>query len=355
MPLFVLLACTSNPEEPTPDPVVDTGEAPTGPAWPQGAWEEGPPEDHGVDTDALETLRTYTFDSRHNTQALLVIKDGVLVGEFYEEGYDADSEVTSWSVAKSVVSALVGVGIREEVLHLDDPVGTYVSDWSEGPNEAITIRHMLEMRSGLDPNTTNEYGVYGEEPDQLAYSLDRVPVREPGLQFSYVNEDSMVLGEVLAQAFDTDFRDLAEAEIFGPIGLEGAWWTDGEGHALTYCCIDSTARDLARFGLLYSRGGTWEETRLVPEDFVSESTTGISYGGYYGLHWWTFGEIYTAIGYHGQYIYVMPEEDLVVVRFGLYERVGDERVRTGDNWHDTSDYGPLDGEHLTELVLALVD
>ena len=325
----------------------------TGLIWPAEEWREGEPEAYGMDSDALEELADYAFRPRFNTQSVVVIKDGVLIAEWYAEDTDQDTEVTSWSAAKSITSALIGVGIRDAMLNLDDTVGSYVSDWSNGDNAEVTIRHLLEMRSGMDPNDSNQYGVYGAT-NQLAYSLDRTVTTEPGQTFQYVNEDSMVLGEVLSQAYGATADEVAKTEIFDIIGMDGNWWTDASGNVLTYCCYDTTARSFARFGLLYSRGGEWDGQQVVPAAYVDESTTGISYYGYYGLHWWTYGEVYAAIGYHGQYIFVNPANDLVVARFGRYTRHGSEYARQGDNYHETYGEGNFDSTEFQSLFLAAV-
>jgi len=323
--------------------------------WPGDDWELGDAESVGVDADALEELREYVFREAHNSQALVVIKDGLLVGEWYAGGRHRDSLVTSWSMAKSVLSALVGVGLRENVLTLDDSVGDTVPDWATGPNQLITLRHLLEMRSGLEPNWSNPNGVYSVITDQLEYSLAREIEWAPGQIFNYVNEDSMVLGEAVAQSFSEDFDTLAHREILSPIGLDGVWWKDAADHTLSYCCIDSTARDFARFGLLYSRDGAWKGQQIVPKSYLKESTTGISNDGFYGLHWWTFGSVFAALGYDGQYLYVYPEKDLVVARFTNYTKVGNKSIRKGGNYHLTDDSGPLDGSELYWLVVGLVD
>jgi CubicO group peptidase (beta-lactamase class C family) len=336
------------------DSDADADEGEDGLTWPADEWEEGSPSDHGLDPEKLEAFRAYTFQDGHNTQSVVIIKDGVLVAEWYAEGTDKNTPVTTWSAGKSVMSALMGIGLREGVLTLDDPVGTHVPEWADGPNSVITIRHLLEMRSGLPENTSNRYGVYAEEPDQLSYSLDRTPTGPPGDTFSYVNEDSMVLGHVLAQAFDRPVTELAEEEIFAPIGLDGTWWTDGAGNTLTYCCIDTTARDFSRFGLLYARGGRWRDTQIVPASFVTESTTGISYYGYYGMQWWTYGELFAAVGYHGQLVYVHPEQDMVVARFGTYTHEGSGFERVGYAYHDTVDYGTFDQSTFATLFLDAI-
>lgn len=340
---------------PEPDAAVlapDAEPPPDGPAWPGDEWASGDPADHGIDPEGLEAVRAYTFQPANDTQALVVIKDGIIVGEWYADGADADTRVTSWSVAKSFTSALVGIGLREGVLTLDDAVGTHLDAWAEGPNAAITVRNLIEMRSGLTESAEGD-GIYGAEPDQLAYALNRSPVRLPGTQFEYVNEDSMVLGGVISAAFGRQAHEVAESEIFAPLGMAADWWTDGEGHTLGYCCIDSTARSFARFGLLYARGGAWDGEQIVPGDYVDASTTGIALNGAYGMHWWTFGGPFSAIGLHDQYITVAPESDLVVVRFSSYQQIGTERVRAGNNYHQTR-ASAFDSERFFALLVAML-
>ena len=332
------------------DTLTDTGSE-DGLIWPETDWSEGEPEDHGYDASLLDAVREYAFTKQHNTQAVVIIKDGVLIAEWYAEDADRDTPVTSWSAAKSVTSALFGVAIREQLLSLDDPIGAHVTEWSDAAYDNITIRNMLYMESGLEENTSNHYGVYGSS-NQLAYSLARTPSWEPGVAYNYVNEDSMVLGGALSAAFGKEVGQVAEEEIFAPIGMNATWWTDTAGSTLTYCCIDSTARDFARFGLLFARNGMWQGQQLIPEDFVAESTEGVAFHGYYGLHWWDYGTPFAAIGYHGQFVFVYPEEDLVITRFGRYLQVGDEPVRDSswENYQSTEDSGPFDEMQFLDLI-----
>ncbi len=352
--LTLLLACSGGDTDPTDTSGVgagdDTAGFDDGRVWPEAEWAEGEPADHGVDAEGLEALAEYTFRPNHSSQALAVFKDGVLVGEWYADGYDADSLVTSWSAAKSVTSALVGVGVGDGLLTLDDTVGSHLDAWANGPNSAVTLHDLLTMQSGLTENTSNPSGIYLENTDQLAYALDRELVREPGTEYEYVNEDSMVIAGVVSEVFGEEAADVAQRELFEPMGMSAEWWVDGSGHTLGYCCIDSTARDMARFGLLYARDGAWQGEQLVPADYVEQSGTGVSYNGYYGLHWWVFEGGMAAIGLHGQLVVALPEQDMVVVRFGQYERVGDEAVRTGSNYHSTEEEGNFDQGRFMELV-----
>ena len=272
------------------------------------------------------------------------------MGEWYAEGRDETSLVTTWSIGKSVMSSLVGMAMDDGLLALDDPASTWITEWADGPNANITIRHLLQMRSGLPENTSNPYGIYGAEPSQLAYSINRTPVREPGTQFSYVNEDSMILGAILDRAFQQSTADLVQSRLFAPLGMNGDWWTDGAGNTLTYCCIDSTARDFARFGLLFARGGEWDGEQLISEGYVTESTTGVGAAKMYGLQWWTDENTFAAIGYHSQLLLIDPTEDLVLVRFGLYDKVGTGTQRVGMNYHNTAAPGPFDRATFSRLA-----
>lgn len=162
-----------------------------------------------------------------------------------------------------------------------------------------------------------------------------------------------MLGGVLSAVFEQEVGQVAQERLFGPLGMEAVWWTDAEGHSLTYCCIDSTALDFARFGLLFARGGEWDGAQLVPSDYVTESTTAYTAGGYYGLHWWIYSEeMFASIGLDGQNIYVYPADDLVVARFGRYTQIGEGTVRDEDwaNYHDTEDYGAFDDVRFLEMI-----
>ena len=99
----------------------------------------------------------------------------------------------------------------------------------------------------------------------------------------------------------------------------------------------------------------WKGQQLIPSDFVKESTREVGNGTYYGLHWWTFGKVYAALGYDGQYLYVYPKKDLVVLRFGNYTKEGKDPIRRAGNWHNTDDSGDMDGNRLYSLVVDLVD
>ena len=169
-------------------------------------------------------------------------------------------------------------------------------------------------------------------------SVDRDLVGNPGEQhIGYSNADVMVAGEVIEQATGMTPQEYFDLRIGRTIGLSGEWWTDEQGNVLTYCCMDGTARDFARFGVLFSRNGVWNEQQVVPTDWIDLTTRPARENARYSYYWWPVARGgYGAFGLQGQMIVIYPEFDLVVLRFTRYVRRGDGRtVRTLTNYHDT--------------------
>lgn len=303
---------------------------------PGAEWAVVAPEEHGIDPASLDTARTYAFADGMNTQAVVVVHDGAIVAEWYADGASADSWAASWSVAKSFTSALIGIAIEDELIPgVDEPMTTWFPEWEGTQREAITLRDVLQMSSGLDwvesysPDAVGESDiiqmVLGEE-DQLAYAASQPSANEPGAVWSYSSGDTMLLSAVIEQATGMAAHEYAQEEIFDAIGMEQVeWWRDARGHTLTYCCVDTTSRGFARFGLLYARQGVWGDEQVVPRAWVEDSLEPAPASqGAYGYQWWLDQpddlpeDTFSARGHDGQYIYVIPSLDLVVVRNGGY-------------------------------------
>jgi len=322
---------------PADDAATETGDTGT-PADP-GPWVVEAPEDHGMDPATLEEARTYAFAEGRNTQGVVVVRDGLIVAEWYADGAGPDSWVASWSVAKSFASATVGIAIDEGMIPgVDEPMTTWYPEFSGTEREAMTLRDVLQMGSGLDwvedydPSSAGQSDiiqmVLGER-DQLAYAVSQPAEVAPGSRWSYSSGDTMLLSGVLEQATGMPADEYATEVLFEPLGLERAeWWRDGEDHTLTYCCFDSTSRDFARFGQLYLQHGRWGDDQVVPEQWVEDSLVPSEAseraGDPYGYQWW-LGEpdgidedVFAAVGHDGQWIYVIPDLDMVVVRSGTY-------------------------------------
>jgi CubicO group peptidase (beta-lactamase class C family) len=272
------------------------------------------------------------------TAAFLVVQDGRLIYERYGEGTDAAELRTSFSVAKSIVSTLVGLAIEDGAIgSLDDPVTAYVPELAErDPRaEAITLRHLLTMSSGLRyverslPWSDDARTYYSTDLRGTALSA-RVD-HEPGTRFLYNNYNLLLEGLVLERATGERVADYASRRLWGPLGAEAdaSWSLDSDRHGFEKMesGFNAVARDYARFGLLFTRGGEIDGRQVVPRAWVEEATSAAASGSVspsYALHWWTGtfeGSVFPeghalAAGNHGQFVYIAPDRDLVLVRLG---------------------------------------
>ena len=303
--------------------------------FPKDDWAVRTPSEIDIDGTKLTKLFELAFEDPA-TQAVVLIKDGYLIGERYAEGFDEQSFGTSWSMAKSIYAALIGISIdRGEINSLDDPVAKYVNAFADARRD-ITIRDLLDMTSGLDfPEHEHETMFF--QNDHLQYALEVGISKEPGLVFEYNNVNSMLIGEILLQATGKGADELLEERIFKKLNIEKySIWRDSVGNVMSYCCIDMSARDFSRFGLLFARDGSWENEQIVSKAFVDETFTQIwseipsntiNQQRGYGMHWWISRNnkdavIFNASGKFGQYIFVDRERDIVFTRITRYYATG---------------------------------
>ena len=345
---------------------------------PGDEWTVTDPADAGMDAAVLAKAKDYAFGDGKHTQGVVVVRHGKIVAEWYDDGADQDSWTASWSVAKSFSSALVGMAIADgKIPSVDEPMSTYLPSW-EGTDKAdITIEDVLHMESGLewneeyDPTSARSSDVVqmGLSADELAYAVDRPVATEPGRTWLYSSGDAMLISEVIAKATGMSAAEYAQQRLFDPIGMEKAdWWQDAEGHTLGYCCLDATARAYARFGLLFLHKGRWGDQQVVPASWVKASVQNAP-GDHpdYGYMWW-LGDVdgvpkdmFDADGHDGQYIWVIPSLDMVVVRTGTYVKDPGPAVATPnlfakyppddlvpgkgtiapDEWDDAAFLGPI--------------
>ena len=299
--------------------------------FPEQEWESKTPDSVGIEGEKVEYLFDLAFQDQA-TQSAVLIKNGYIIKERYSESFDQESYGTSWSMAKSFYAALIGISIdRGEINSLDDKVSDYVDYYNDERSE-ITIRQILNMTSGLD-FPENEHESMFFRHDQIAYVKDVGVEKLPEQVFEYNNVNSMIVGEILKNATGISAEILLEDRIFKPIGIDKfTLWKDGTGNPMTYCCIDMSARDYSRFGLLFSRKGKWHNEQIISENYVNETFT--PYWGQtpnwwtdenrgYSLHWWISkydddAKIFNASGKFGQYIFVDHENDIIFTRITKY-------------------------------------
>jgi CubicO group peptidase (beta-lactamase class C family) len=299
-------------------------------------YEEAPVYPSGIPEDA-ELPGGYTdlesFLRGTETTAFIVVKDDQLLYEHYFNGYDRDSTQTSFSVAKSFVSALVGIAVDEGIIGLDDPITDDLPELKERDArfERITIRHLISMSSGLryeeegTPWSDDTETYYAPDLRELALT-DTEIVGTPGEQWHYNNFNPLLMGMILERATSQHVAAFMEERLWRPLGAEaGASWSlDSEesGFEKMESGINARAIDFAKLGSLYLHEGMWNGTRIVADSWVRASTAvSDDPSPEYGYWWWTYrddelGDYYAARGNKGQFIVVIPERELVVVRHG---------------------------------------
>ena len=298
--------------------------------YPNDTWEVVSPESQNIKSSRVQKLIDMSFED-DATMSVVIIKNGKIIGEQYAEGYDSYSYGTSWSMAKSFYAALIGISIEEgEINSLDDPVADYL-DYFNDDRSDITIRDLLDMSSGLEyPEHQHEKMFFRK--DHLQYSKDIGVEKPAGTKFEYNNINSMLLGDILFEVTGLKADTLLRERILNHIGnSDYKLWRDESGNVLTYCCIDMSAREYSRFGLLFARNGNWEGNQLISEDFVNETFQTVwetpswwtNSKRYYSLHWWVSkyddeSKIFNASGRFGQYIFVDRENDLIFTRLTKY-------------------------------------
>ena len=285
--------------------------------------------------EVTEPLETFLSDT--GTTAFSVIRDDTLLYEKYFNGYDHNSTQTSFSVAKSFVSALVGIAIEEGYIgSVEDPITKYIPELREEPGmERITIRHLLTMSSGLKysgegggggPFGDDAKTYYDPNPRELALTVE--PEVEPGKRWEYNNYHPLLLGMILERATDRPVATYLSQKIWQPFGMEAdaSWSLDSkkDGFEKMESGINARAIDSATFGRLYLNRGEWNGKQVMPASWVEDSTqvdTTTDPADFYQYFWWVDvarpepGR-FMARGNYGQFIYVAPDKDLVIVRMG---------------------------------------
>lgn len=282
------------------------------------------------------------FLDRTETTGFLVVHQGAITHEEYRQGADEASPFTSWSMAKSFLSALIGIAVDEG--HIDsirDPIGAYVPALAGSGYADVPIEDALTMSSGVafDEDYDNPMSdinmlfiramAMGTPIEETIAGLERA--RDPGTFNDYVSSDSMALGLVLEEATGMRVAEYLSSRLWGPMGAEAdaSWSTDRTGREFALCCLNATLRDYARFGRLYLEGGARDGRQIVPAPWVAASVTSeaahlqpgdnpaSSWTFGYGYKWWIPEDPqgdFTAIGVWGQYIYVDPARAVIIVK-----------------------------------------
>lgn len=270
--------------------------------------------------------------------AFILIQNDSILYEQYWQGYSEKSLSNSFSMAKSIVSILIGAAIQDgKIKSVEQPVSDFLPEFKKGDKAKIKIKHLLWMSSGLNwdesyssPLSVTTEAYYGSDLKKVIKRLKAV--EPPGKEFSYKSGDTQVLSLVLKAATGKSLSQLAEEKIWRPLGAEhkAEWSLDKpEGIEKAYCCFYSNARDFARIGKLYLHNGIWNGDTIVPPSYVQASlkpselpdASDKATVDFYGYQWWLIPDykgqnIFYARGILGQYVIVIPEKNIVIVRLG---------------------------------------
>jgi len=274
--------------------------------------------------------------AKYESIAFLVVKDTNLVFESYWDGYSENSLSSSFSMAKSFVSLLIGIAIDEGLISsVDDPVSKYIPEFNEKTYN-ITIRDLLTMSSGLEWNesyfnpfsvTTKAY--YGKNLNKLV--LKAKSTHAPSEKFEYITANPQLLSIILKKVTNKTLSEYASEKIWRPLGARNAatWSLDAkDGDEKAFCCFNSNAQDFAKIGQLVLNKGSWNGTQIISEAYLKDSFEPATYlidnkgeeVDFYGFQWWICQynnlDVYYARGILGQYIISIPEKNMVIVRLG---------------------------------------
>ena len=297
----------------------------------------GPPLKLALDIDA--------YMAGQRSAALLVVHDGKLRLERYGLGFDGSGRWTSFSVAKSVTSTLVGAAIRDGYIRsMDDKVSDYIPQMKGSAYDEVSIRQLLTMTSGVrwnedyaDPNSdVARFNNHQPEAgvDALVSYMRRLP-REvpPGTRWHYSTGETNLVGVLLGEATKKPLATYLSEKIWAPAGMEhqATWLLSRSGKEISGCCLQAATRDFARFGLFILSGARIAEQSIVPEGWLADATTertGIGQPGRgYGYQWWTYTDgSFAARGIFGQGIFIDPKRGLVIASNANWAAGATDRV-----------------------------
>jgi len=289
-------------------------------------------EPNDVDTVKLRTALGFAFGEGGapvtGTRAVVIVYHGRLLAEEYAPGFDRHTRLTGWSMTKGITSALAGILVGQKKLVPDAPAP--VAGWAHDDRRAITPAELMHMNSGLRwwefyAGPSDATRMLFKESNMGEYAMRSSLRNAPGAVFNYSSGTTNILSVLIRKAVgDEEYYHFPYQQLFEPVGMYSALMElDGSGTYVGSSYCYANARDWARFGLLYLHDGVWNGRRVLPEGWVRWTTTGESYGGMWWLNHGISGkrrhpelpeDCFACEGYEGQYLWVIPSKDVVIVR-----------------------------------------
>lgn len=317
----LLAGCVTIPTAaPTPQPAY----------WPDAEWRSSTPEEQGLDSGAVASMLQEIQSSDLRVHSVLIVRHGYLVTEAYFPPYSRELKHPMFSIAKSVTSAMTGIAIRDGLIKgVQEPVLDYFPDVAKTTQDEslpeLSIEHLLTMSAGFNTATlpadlSNKDASFDAARSVLTNHLQD----KPGETFFYDSGLPHVLSTIIQQTSGVKLEEYARSNLFGPLGITDlSWGSDPQGITIGGSELSLRPQDMARLGYLYLHNGEWNGEQIVPAEWVQASTTvhmetkglmDAAEDDGYGYYWWidSWGG-YSAHGFGGQYIFVLPKFDMVVV------------------------------------------
>jgi len=305
------------------------------PTWPAANWPHSKPEAQGMSSVELVAMLERIENDNPGIRSITVVRHGTVVLNARMSPSTRDDRHDIHSCTKSVLSALVGIAIdKGDLPGRDTRVLDFFPDYEiarlDEDKRALTLGHLLTMSAGLKTEDSYLYNWVGlgkmrASPDWAQYILDLPIVAEPGTRFEYSNGVSELIAIILQNATGRSAEAYAREHLFEPIGIVNYTWEGSRpDDSWGYSGLSLYPLDMARLGYLYLRGGEWDGVQVVPADWVKESTSPQIAAGTmatnYGYQWWVEDDMFMMQGWGGQFVYVLPDRDLVVVFTGALPR-----------------------------------
>lgn len=283
----------------------------------------------GPALDLSMDLQAYVDSQLH--AGLVILHNGQIRAEFYGLDFDASGRWTSFSVAKSFTSTLVGAAIKDGYIDsLDSNVTAYIEGLRGSAYDGVTVEQLLTMTSGIAWNEDYEdpdsdvakflnHRSDGSMPDLVSYMRELPRAHPPGEVWNYSTGETNLIGILVSSATGQTLTDYLEDKVWQTIGMQqsGSWLIGEDGHEVSGCCIQAATRDYARFGHFILNGARVNGESIVPDDWIARATTTQAQtpmaGEGYGYQWWTYDDgTYAARGIFGQGIFIDPQRKLVI-------------------------------------------
>jgi CubicO group peptidase (beta-lactamase class C family) len=295
--------------------------------WPTGGWRTSTPEEQGMDSNVLADMLETIQERNYDIDGVSVVRNGYMVADATVHPFDRDSRHIVHSCTKSIVSALIGIAIDKGYIEgVEQPVLDLFPERTaanlDANKEAMTLEHLLTMSTGLECRDSYLYDWRGLEQmqqsqDWVQFMLDLPMAEAPGTRFEYCNGASFLLSAIIQETTGMSALAFAEEHLFGPLGISDVEWpSNSQGISIGWGRLHMRPHDMAKIGYLYLNEGRWNGKQIVPAAWVAASTRkhiSATLQDGYGYQWWVTDDgVYMALGYAGQFIFVVPEQELVV-------------------------------------------